>query len=634
MPVYKAKNGTWYVMVRFTDWTGAKKQNCQRGFETKREAQEWEAQFKLQKRADIDMTLESFYKLYAEDLKSRIKENTWLTKESIFQSKILPYLGKRKLSEITTKDIVDWQNTVMKLPGTNGKSLSPTYMKTIHSELSALFNHAIRFYDLGVNPASRAGTIGMEESKEMKFWTKEEYMKFADVMMDRPILYYAFEVLYWTGIREGELFALTPEDFDFEKKTLRINKSYQRLKGKDVITCPKTPNSVRAKDTMPLPDQERKVDNVAGFKHRASDQFMRNFKNSVMDICQREGLYQVDLLNPARVRITDREYWAQRRGQSKLDQENAAKAAAGEKPEKTVYETENAILRRQIKSVLEDSQNFDDFRQKLLGTYGILVSESRGRINYLPSDRTKPIRGRMLGADFEKESLEEYFRQKNQKLHYVDKVNRAKVTEIVRSSVPEVTHMSLIMQLQVIVEEQQKPYYSQDAKIRNLKDMASTLAFSQENNIGSQEELESLLASTHEDYVAKKEIHAATTAELAEARDILRYTKQRHANKKIYLEFMNSKKRAKFRSEHEPEIMLYEAATRELKKLLDGKPVPSEKKTFARIQELSQKKNEEYEELSEIRRREKSLQEKVINVRSIYDEPSRAHAKKKEKELG
>ena len=251
MPVYKAKNGTWYVMVRFTDWTGAKKQKCQRGFETKREAQEWEAQFKLQKRADIDMTLESFYKLYAEDLKPRIKENTWLTKESIFQSKILPYLGKRKLSEITTKDIVDWQNTVMKLPGINGKSLSPTYMKTIHAELSALFNHAIRFYDLGVNPASRAGTIGMEESKEMKFWTKEEYMKFADVMMDRPILYYAFEVLYWTGIREGELFALTPEDFDFEKKTLRINKSYQRLKGKDVITCPKTPNSVR---TIAIPD--------------------------------------------------------------------------------------------------------------------------------------------------------------------------------------------------------------------------------------------------------------------------------------------------------------------------------------------------------------------------------------------
>ena len=290
------------------------------------------------------------------------------------------------------------------------------------------------------------------------------------------------------------------------------------------------------------------------------------------------------------------------------------------KPEQTVYETGNAILRRQIKAVLEDSQNFDEFKQKLLGKYGILVGESRGKINYLPADRTKPIRGRTLGADFEKASLEEFFRHKNQKLHYVDKINHAKVTEIARPLVPEGMHMSLITQLQVIVDEQQKPYYSQDAKIRNLKNMASTLAFCQENNIGSNEELESLLSATHEDYTAKKEVHAATTEALKEAKEILRYTKQRHAYKKVYLEFMNSKKKAKFRSEHESEIVLYEVATRELKKLFNGNPVPSEKKTIAKIRELSARKNEEYEELSEIKRREKSLQEKVNNVRSIFED--------------
>lgn len=348
-----------------------------------------------------------------------------------------------------------------------------------------------------------------------------------------------------------------------------------------------------------------------------------------MDICQREGLYQVDLLSPAKVRITDREYWAQRRGQAKLDQENAAKAAAGEKPEKTVYETGNAILRRQIKSVLEDSQNFDDFKQKLLGQYGILVGESRGRINYLPSDRSKPIRGRMLGADFEKESIENFFRLRGDPLRKEESSHDAKAPE------PASVRYSLIMQLQVIVDEQAKPYASQDAKIRNLKDMAKTLAFCQENHIESREELESLLSATHEDYMVKKEAHAVTTEELKKAKDILRYTKQRHANKKVYLEFMNSKKMAKFRAEHEPEIILYEAATRELKKLLDGKPVPSEKKTFARIQELSQKKNEEYEELSEIRRREKSLQEKVNNVRSIFeDRTEQNRTKRKEQELG
>ncbi len=135
--------------------------------------------------------------------------------------------------------------------------------------------------------------------------------------------------------------------------------------------------------------------------------------------------------------------------------------------------------------------------------------------------------------------------------------------------------------------------------------------------------------------IANFTIDAATTEALKEAKEILRYTKQRHANKKVYLEFMNSKKKAKFRSEHESEIMLYEVATRELKKLLGGKPVPSEKKTIARIHELSSRKNEEYEELSEIKRREKSLQEKVINVRSIYEiRTDRVQQKRRDQELG
>ena len=394
------------------------------------------------------------------------------------------------------------------------------------------------------------------------------------------------------------------------------------------IHCHIVLNSIR-KFEVPREDfMLLRTDHLAGMKHHCSDGFMDFFRESVMDLCQREGLYQVDLLSPARVRITDREYWAQRRGQAKFDQENAAKAAAGEKPEKTVYETGNAILRRQIKSVLEDSRNFDDFKQKLLGQYGILVGESRGRINYLPTDRTKPIRGRMLGADFEKEAIEAFFRLRGESLRKEETSHESKAP----STAP--VRYSLIMQLQVIVDEQAKPYATQDAKIRQLKDMAQTLAFCQENHIESREELESLLTATHEDYMAKKEAHAVTTAELKEAKEILNYTKQRHANKKVYLEFMNSKRKAKFRAEHEPEIILYEAATRELRKLLGGKPVPSEKKSFARIKELSQKKNEEYEELSEIRRREKSLQAKVNNVRSIFEDRSeQTRQKKKDQEL-
>ena len=122
---------------------------------------------------------------------------------------------------------------------------SPTYLKTIHSQLSAIFNHAVRYYHLPSNPAQRAGSMGSEEHKEMLFWTKEEYLKFADVMMDKPVSYYAFEMLYWTGIRCGELLALTPNDFNFERQELTINKSYQRLNGRDVITTPKTKKSNR-----------------------------------------------------------------------------------------------------------------------------------------------------------------------------------------------------------------------------------------------------------------------------------------------------------------------------------------------------------------------------------------------------
>ena len=246
MAAFKNKdNGTWYVQFRYTDWKGERQQKLKRGFATKREALEWEREFLMEKQADVNMTFESFAQLYEKDMKPKLKLNTWLTKESIIQKKILPYFGKRKLSEITAKDVMDWQNAIRGLTDAKGKPYSPTYLKTVHNQLSALFNHAVRYYGLQVNPAAKAGNMGVEERREMLFWTKEEYLKFADAMMDKPLSYYAFEMLYWCGIREGELLALTPTDFDFEAGTVSISKSYQRLKGKDVITTPKTKKSNR-----------------------------------------------------------------------------------------------------------------------------------------------------------------------------------------------------------------------------------------------------------------------------------------------------------------------------------------------------------------------------------------------------
>ena len=246
MAVYKDNaTGTWRVIYRFTNWKGERKQTQKRGFATKREAQAWEHEAMLKQGAKLDMTFGSFFEVYEADKKQRVKESTWESKSHVIRTKILPYFENRKIAEIEAKDVIAWQNELMAYRDEKGKPYSADYLRTIHAQLTAIFNHAVNFYNLPYNPARRAGTIGSEAVKEMDFWTKEEYLKFADVMMDKPVSYYAFEMLYWTGIRCGELLALTPKDFNFERQELTINKSYQRLNGRDVITTPKTKKSNR-----------------------------------------------------------------------------------------------------------------------------------------------------------------------------------------------------------------------------------------------------------------------------------------------------------------------------------------------------------------------------------------------------
>lgn len=283
MPLYKnEKNGTWYVMARYKDWRGERKQKCQRGFTTKREAQEWERQFQLQKQANMDMTLESFCKLYEADVRPRLKENTWLTKESIIQSKILPYLGQRKMSEITAKDVIDWQNAMRSQKGKTGKPVSPTYLKTIHGQLSAIFNYAVKYYDLRDNPCRKAGSIGKSHAGERQFWTKQEFKQFLVTVEDKPEARMAFLLLYWTGMRIGELLALTYNDIDLEKRTISISKSYQRLDGRDIITPPKTPKSKRIVTIPPFLAEELR-DYMSHLYGIMADERMFRFTKSYME---------------------------------------------------------------------------------------------------------------------------------------------------------------------------------------------------------------------------------------------------------------------------------------------------------------------------------------------------------------
>lgn len=252
MPVYKdKKRGTWYIVTRYKDWTGKLRTTTKRGFKTKMDAKNYEIDFTEMKNNSLSMTFGSFVKIYMDSMQNRLKENTLLTKQTIIEKKLLPYFKDKKLCDITPKDVIYWQNEMMKQTSKKDKEFSPTYLKTVHNQLSAIFNYAVRYYGLKDNPARIAGCMGKETNGEMQFWTKEEYMKFSKAMMKKDGVFQAFEMLYWCGIRLGEMLALTPSDFDFEKKTVRINKSYQRLHGKDIITDPKTAKSNRV---VQMPD--------------------------------------------------------------------------------------------------------------------------------------------------------------------------------------------------------------------------------------------------------------------------------------------------------------------------------------------------------------------------------------------
>lgn len=252
MAVYKEpKTNTWRVIYRYTDWNGERKQSQKRGFQTKREAQSWEREQLNKLGSDLDMTFRSFVEHYEEDRRSRIKDSTWESKEHIIRTKLLPYFAKRKMNSIQPKDIIAWQNEMIKCRDKSGEAYSPVYLKTLHNQLSAIFNHAVKFYGLKDNPAAKVGNMGKAKAREMLFWTQEEYKKFSEEMMDKPVSFYAFEMLYWCGIREGELLALTPVDFDFDRQTVTISKSYQRIGGRDIITDPKTPKSNR---TIKMPE--------------------------------------------------------------------------------------------------------------------------------------------------------------------------------------------------------------------------------------------------------------------------------------------------------------------------------------------------------------------------------------------
>ena len=246
MPVYKREQtGTWFCKFCYTDWNGVRKQKKKEGFKTKKDALDYERDFLFRTTSSCEMSFSSLVTLYLEDCRPRLKSTTLETKATMIRRRILPYFEKLSVDKITASTIRQWQNDLM------AQGFSPTYLKSIHNQASTIFNFAVKYYRLSNNPCKMAGSIGKKQAEEMQIWTPAEFTQFAKAIRNKPSSWVAFHLLFWTGIRSGELLALTKEDFDFEAKTMSITKNYARQNQKDLILSPKTPKSKRI---VALPD--------------------------------------------------------------------------------------------------------------------------------------------------------------------------------------------------------------------------------------------------------------------------------------------------------------------------------------------------------------------------------------------
>ena len=240
MPAYKDNvHNTWYCMFYFEDWTGQKKKKKKCGFKTKKEALEWESEFKLSANANMDMKLIDFVEIYFRDKSGELKERTIKNKRYMIENRIIPYFGERRVNEITPSDVIQWQTEMKKM------NFSDCYLRMLQNQMTALFTHASKIYNLKNNPCKKVKKMGRSDSRSLTFWTLEEYETFLDSVERDSRYFVLFETLFWTGMRIGELLALSKEDVDFENNQINIDKTFYRSGGKDIITPPKTEQSIR-----------------------------------------------------------------------------------------------------------------------------------------------------------------------------------------------------------------------------------------------------------------------------------------------------------------------------------------------------------------------------------------------------
>ena len=392
-------------------------------------------------------------------------------------------------------------------------------------------------------------------------------------------------------------------------------------------------NSLRKYDVPQEPYMEFDCESKAGYKHHLSTAYLAHLKQDVMDMCQKEGLHQVDLLSPAERKITEKEYWAQRRGQEKLDKLNQKMLEDGITPKETRYQTEKQFLQDAIDDAASTAKSPEEFAQILDKKYHIIFKISRNRYSYLHPGRKKYITGRNLGTRYEEDFLLQTFKENAKSLSDRKmKIEEPQVPNTVKDLQTELSpdasdipvpfifiksDLRLVIDLQTCIKAQQSEAYAQKVKLSNLKQMAQTVAYIQEHGYNSLEDFHTALDQASDQTSAARKSLKDTEQQLKDVNEQIHFTGQYLAYKNVYTDYRKSRNKGKFYEEHRAELSLYDTALRTLKEKSVGNKLPSMKALYAEKDRLIELRNMQREDFSNRRNYEREFRTVSANIDMI-----------------
>ena len=409
-------------------------------------------------------------------------------------------------------------------------------------------------------------------------------------------------------------------------------------------------NSIRKYDVPEEPFMEYACESKAGYKHHLSTAYLAHLKQEVMDMCQKEGLHQVDLLTPAERKITEKEYWAQRRGQEKLDKLNQKIREDGITPKETKYQTEKQFLRDAIDNVAGIAKSPEEFSKILEEKYRIIFKISRGRYSYLHPDRKKYVTGRNLGTRYEEDFLMKTFMENTKSLSKKkENVQEQAVSDTATNlqqalssdsspiPVPFIfikSDLRLVIDLQTCIKAQQSEAYAQKVKLTNLKQMAQTVAYIQEQGYDTRADFNAALTNAESQTSLARKKMKDTEQQLKNVNEQIHFTGQYLAYKDLYAQYRKSRNRNKFYEEHKAELSLYETALRVLKEKSNGQKLPSMKSLYQEKDRLTELREVQQSDFFSHRDQERELRTVDANIDMILGKkPEQEHHIEKEQNL-